>query len=268
MNTYNDTTNVSQRSGTVLPECPYLIDIFNFLLIFVVVLLGVVGAPADARQHTEIDTIRSAARQFIVAELSGGAGEQALTDTTVTIKALDPRLRLALCGEPLQAYKAPGTRLLGHSTVGVRCARPQAWSLYVPVHIEKQVPVLTLSRPLARGQIVTADMLVVHKRSSASVPASYLRSGETLLGQQAVRDLMPGAVLTHGMFRAKKLVRRGDRVTLSMKSGLVAVRVSGIAMSDGARGERVKVKNLSSKRTVDGTVGGENLVLVDHSAIR
>ena len=79
---------------------------------------------------------------------------------------------------------------------------------------------------------------------------------------------MPGAVLTRGMFRAKKLVHRGDRVTLSMKSGLVAVRVSGIAMSDGARGERVKVKNLSSKRTVDGTVGGENLVLVDHSAIR
>ena len=39
-------------------------------------------------------------------------------------------------------------------------------------------------------------------------------------------------------------------------------------VSDGARGERVKVKNLSSKRTVDGTVGGENLVLVDHSAIR
>ena len=55
---------------------------------------------------------------------------------------------------------------------------------------------------------------------------------------------------------------------LSMKTGAIAVRVSGIAMADGARGDRIKVKNLSSKRIVDGTVSNENLILVGGSAIR
>ena len=268
MITYNDPEMASSKPLLCAVKTGYLADRFHIFIFVAAVISTVMSAPSIARQHTDIDAIRTAARQFIVTELSGGAGEQVLIDTTITIKALDPRLRLASCAENLQVYKAPGTRLVGHSTVGVRCASPQAWSLYVPVHIEKQVPVLSLNKPLSRGEIVTADALVVRKRSSASIPVSYLRSGETLIGQQAVRDLMPGVVLTRGMFRPKKLVRRGDRVTLSMKSGLVAVRVSGIAMADGARGERIKVKNLSSKRTVDGTVSGENLVLVDHSAIR
>ena len=85
MNTSNNIANVLQRPMTILPRYLYLIDKYIYLFVSVALLLSVVSAPAGARQHTEIDTIRSAARQFIVAELSGGAGEQALTDTTVTI---------------------------------------------------------------------------------------------------------------------------------------------------------------------------------------
>ena len=49
-------------------------------------------------------------------------------------------------------------------------------------------------------------------------------------------------------------------------TGAVAVRMAGIALSDGARGERVRVKNLSSKRILDGIVSSENTVLVGGGA--
>lgn len=245
----------------------YVIDKTWVLFAWLALATCLLGLPVHAIEHTKIDAISEAARQFIVTQLGGDSDAQALNDTKITIKPLDSRLRLAACAEPLEVYKAPGTRLLGHSTVGVRCPSP-AWSLFVPVHIEKQVPVLTLTRSIKRGAIVSAEDLVVRKRASSMLPAAYLHSGEELIGQQASRDLMPGVVLTRGMFKPQKLVRRGDRVTLSMKAGLVAVRVAGIAMSDGARGQRVRVKNLSTKRLVNGTVGGQNLVLVGHSAIR
>ena len=267
MNMHEDLTMTENRFRHAPAKLNQLIDKYRFLSIFTITLVTLHSPAASAGQYIKIDAITHAARQFIVAELSGGQGEGTLKDTTITVKPLDPRLRLAACEQALEVYKAPGTRLLGHGTVGVRCSTPQPWSLFVPVHIEKQIPVLTLSRALRRGEIIGAADLVVRKRSSTSIPVSYLRSGDTLIGQQAARDLAPGVVLTRGMFKQKKLVRRGDRVILSMKNGVVAVRVAGIAMADGARGDRIRVKNLSSKRIVDGTVDAENLVLVGSAAI-
>ena len=49
--------------------------------------------------------------------------------------ALDSRLRLARCEQPLNAFAAPGGKLSGKITVGVRCDGPKPWSLYVPVQV-------------------------------------------------------------------------------------------------------------------------------------
>ena len=226
------------------------------------------AAPAHAAAYTKVDTIRAAARQFIVAHFEKPDVEGISDDIKITVKSLDPRLRLAACDSELEVYMAPGTRLVGHSTVGVRCDSPQAWSLFVPVYIEQLVPVVTLKRGLKRGETLAADNLLVKKRAVTAIPASYLKTGAALIDQIASRDIVAGVVLTRHMFKPKKLVRRGDRVVLSMKSGTVAVRVAGIAMADGARGERIKVKNLSSKRLVDGTVSAANTVLVGDTALR
>ncbi|MBT8113113.1 MAG: flagella basal body P-ring formation protein FlgA, partial [Gammaproteobacteria bacterium] len=37
---------------------------------------------------------------------------------------------------------------------------------------------------------------------------------------------------------------------------------SGVALSDGSKGERIKVKNTSSKREIEAYVSGRHLVLV------
>ncbi|MEM7467162.1 MAG: flagellar basal body P-ring formation chaperone FlgA [Pseudomonadota bacterium] len=228
----------------------------------------IVGANSTPSDYTTIDKIRETARQFVVAKLTGESENKLAQDIHISVNQLDPRLRLATCATPLESYLAPGSRLMGHTTVGVRCASPQAWSLYVPIHIEQYLPVLTLVRPISRGQTLDAEDLLVKKRSSTSIPAKYLKSGESILGLIAARDIMPGAVLTQSMFKAKTLVRRGDRVVLSMKSGVVAVRTSGVALSDGAVGDRVKVRNLSSERVIDGTVAAANLVLIGSADLR
>ena len=222
----------------------------------------------NAAAYTKIDTIRAAARQFIVAHFENPDVEGKPQDIKITVKSLDPRLRLAACDNELDVYMAPGTRLVGHSTVGVRCDSPRAWSLFVPVYIERLVPVVTLKRGLKRGESLDASNLLVKKRAVTAIPASYLKTGDALIDQIASRDIVAGVVLTRHMFKPRKLVRRGDRVVLSMKSGTVAVRVAGIAMADGARGDRIKVKNLSSKRLVDGTVSAANTVLVGDTALR
>jgi flagellar basal body P-ring formation protein FlgA len=69
------------------------------------------------------------------------------------------------------------------------------------------------------------------------------------------------------MRQPPELVRRGERVTLQAAGGTIAVQVEGEALAGGALGERVRVRNLATRRVVEGTVGGEGLVVMGGSGL-
>jgi flagella basal body P-ring formation protein FlgA len=53
---------------------------------------------------------------------------------------------------------------------------------------------------------------------------------------------------------SQKLVKRGQQVVLLAQTSSIIVKMSGKAMADGAAGEKIKVKNLSSDRVIEGIV--------------
>jgi flagellar basal body P-ring formation protein FlgA len=61
-------------------------------------------------------------------------------------------------------------------------------------------------------------------------------------------------VLTPNDAQPQRLVRRGETVTVVSRSGGIEVRAGGTALTDGARGERIRVRNDSSRRIVEGVV--------------
>ena len=65
------------------------------------------------------------------------------------------------------------------------------------------------------------------------------------------RDLKPPAV-----------VRRGQRVRIELRAEALSVSTAGEALGDGAIGQRVAVRNLSSGRRLRGTVKAPGLVEV------
>ena len=82
-----------------------------------------------AQELQSLPAIQQAVESFIKEKTAGLPGEY-----TVTATRVDPRLKLGKCSQ-LQPYLPSGSRLWGNSSVGVRCAGPESWSLYVPVQI-------------------------------------------------------------------------------------------------------------------------------------
>ena len=54
---------------------------------------------------------------------------------TIRVGRLDSRLRLSACESALETYLAPGGKLSGKTSVGVRCSGPKPWALYVPATV-------------------------------------------------------------------------------------------------------------------------------------
>jgi flagella basal body P-ring formation protein FlgA len=69
-------------------------------------------------------------------------------------------------------------------------------------------------------------------------------------------------VLTPAMLAAVPLVSRGQQVTLEAQTDGVHIRMGGEALAEAALGQRVRVKNLSSERVVEGVVRSDEVVEV------
>ena len=180
----------------------------------------------------------------------------------VTIGRLDPRLRLTACAEPLQAFQPAGARLSGHTSVGVRCAGPASWSIYLSADVEVFAETLVLTRALARNAALTPDDVKSTESEVSGLGQGYLQRPEDIEGMVTRRPLAAGTVLTPAMVKAPHIIKRGDRVRLVSGDGSIRVEMMGEAVNNGARGDRVRVRALNSKRIVEGWVVSPSVVKV------
>lgn len=215
--------------------------------------------PALAASDSEsIERILNTARTFASTMIDTTAGQE----VEIEIGQLDSRLQLTRCAHPPTAQLAPGARTEGHTTINVRCSDPVSWSLFVPARIERHVEVLVLERPIARQQVIRPEDVRLERQAVSGLTNGYFTEPEAVVGMASRRRLMPGQVLTSAHVTQRRIVERGQEVTLfSARPGLV-VRMKGIALEDGREGARIRVRNSSSKRVVEGYVEPSGAVRV------
>jgi flagella basal body P-ring formation protein FlgA len=204
-----------------------------------------------------IDEVQAAAETFVRSHLPASQAKQ-----FVSAAKLDPRLRVAQCGEPLQAFEQSVTALGDRFTIGVRCASANSWTLYVPVSVEVEIPVLVLRRALARRARVAIIDVEPETRRMPGSAAVFIQDAASLQGHRLKRSLPAGTALTVDMLVPDLVVRRGQQVTLIAASGPVEIRAQGHALTEGGVDDRVRVQNISSLKVVEGVVESESVVRV------
>ena len=216
-------------------------------------------AQADSIQS--LAAIESAVKGF-VAQSVGEAG-----DSEFILGRLDPRLRLAACDAALKMRFSREPRGGGPNAVEVRCEGSRPWSLYVTVDVARFAQVVVASRGLLRGAVIMADDVVVARRRIDGTRMDYLSSATSAVGRVAARAIGPDQILGAANVTMPRLVKRGDEVTIASVGSTISVRVKGQALKDGALGDRVSVRNLNSKRVVEGVVNADGMVVVQVGAL-
>jgi flagellar basal body P-ring formation protein FlgA len=110
--------------------------------------------------------------------------------------------------------------------------------------------VVSLVRPVAQGEIITADAV-----SRTQVPVTRpLRQVVTqpgdVIGKHARRSLAGNTPLSMQDVTAVPVVHRGDMVRIVLESPLIKVSTPGEALEAGKPGDTIRVKNTSSNREV------------------
>jgi flagella basal body P-ring formation protein FlgA len=224
------------------------------------VILGLFVTQASAQSLQPIDDLRDIAAQFVQQRLHDDG--DASISITASAGALDSRLRLPLCAQKPAAFAPAGNlRASTRVTIGVRCAQP-AWTVYVPVAVETELPVLVLRQAVARNGVVLPQDVETQRRKVPGIAASYLNNVSQLTGRHLKTTAPAGTALTVDLLVPDVLVRRGQHVTLIAAAGGLEVRAQGEALSDARPDGRVQVLNLSSRRPVEGQVESRDVVRV------
>lgn len=216
-------------------------------------------AATTAYAVQDLDEVRKAVGEF----LHASNGSIASPDH-VEVGVIDSRLRLARCGRSLKLFIPAGGAAAGNTTVGVRCLGPSPWLIYVPARVRVYRDVVVTSRAVPRNSVVGMQDIKLEQRDVSGLTAGYLGAPEKALGRVARRPMPIGAIIDRSALENRRLVRRGERVTILANAGRLAVQMKGKALMDGASGDRIRVKNLSSGRIVEGTVTANGTVHVRH----
>lgn len=125
---------------------------------------------------------------------------------------------------------------------------------------ELEVPV-PLYR-LARGRVVGEQDLTPGWIDQDALGESTVRSMGEVLGKETLRPLLAGRPLRQEDLGPARLVRRGEPVSVRFGQPGLELIARGIAESDAALGEPIRVVNVDSGREVTARVAGPGLVEV------
>jgi flagella basal body P-ring formation protein FlgA len=125
--------------------------------------------------------------------------------------------------------------------------------------------VVTLLRPVERGEVIGSADVVVERRPRADVGRDLIKDIDHAVGLAARSAMQPGKLLRIADLTKPEVVQRNESVTLVYKVPGITLTVRGKATEGGAQGDVISVLNEQSKRTVQGVVAGPGRVVVSSS---
>lgn len=123
-----------------------------------------------------------------------------------------------------------------------------------------EVPVL--SRHAAPGETIHASDIVWTEMRARRSNYNTVTSADQLVGMSARRPISAGRVIRRTDVKPIELIHKGDLVTMIFKTSFMTLTLRGQALESGARRDTIRVKNLSSGKTVVGSVTQSGIVSV------
>ncbi len=201
--------------------------------------------------------IREAVTSFLESKL-----RRQKLDFKIQLNKLDPRLKLPRCTTPLDIFNPPGSRPFGNVSIGVRCTAIKPWTIYTSVKVILYKNVVVLTKPMQRGATITSSHVGKKRIELSKTEQHYLTELSDVIGKNTRRPLASGMVLNMTLLSDPKTIERGQQVTLIADANGMKIRMMGAALMDGVLGQRIRVRNISSKRIIEGTVISPGLVRI------
>jgi len=222
------------------------------------IIITMISAPVLAINNATHIAITNTVKDFLTQKVTARYNVQ----PEINIRRLDPRLQLKPCDTPLTASVRRGSKLAGITSVAVSCTGKNTWKIYVQADVAIMLDVVVADTMLERGQVVSEGDLKLESHDIGGLQQGYFDNAGKAAGMIARRMIKPGDLINSQMLKRAYMVKRGESVFLVVETSGSPVQMKGKAMGNAVKGNTVRVKNLSSKRIVEGVATAPGIVTI------
>ncbi len=219
------------------------------ILIAVSLLCVISNSFAQNDDIEDLTDLKSGATAFLQQQYT-----DSVTPPVISINQLDNRLRLKKCSEPPTYSFKSDARKFGQITVFAKCNGTTPWSLYIPATVTVYQNIIIANQGIFRGTTLTKKHLKLQKADLSRAYYGYYTSFDDVVGMQAGKSIPAGAIITKHFLELPDIIKKGQEVFIQAKTKGINVQLKGKALSNGKQGQLIKVKNISSGKTVQAKV--------------
>jgi flagella basal body P-ring formation protein FlgA len=119
------------------------------------------------------------------------------------------------------------------------------------------------ARYLTKNKEIAADDVRVVKKWVKRLPPNVITAPADVVGKALTMNLQPDTEITRSSIKALLLVKKGSVVRILFDNGFLNVSTVGISEEDGVTDALIRVKNVSSNKTIYARVTSGSLVKVE-----
>ena len=207
------------------------------------------------------EDINKVVTDFIYANIPWEREKVKIRDIRVRDRVILPKGKITYSVKPVKNTDFKGSVPLPlHFKVDGRFQK----RILVTADIEVSAEVVVTKRPLRRYRRITEDDIEMREKNLAELPRNIIFDYEEVLGKRAKRNISANSVLRSDLIEFPPLVKRGDVVLVVAESGGLRITTLGmVKQREGRRGERIRVENIDSKKSLYGRVLDAKTVKVD-----
>ncbi|RXZ32939.1 flagellar basal body P-ring formation protein FlgA [Oxalobacteraceae bacterium CAVE-383] len=211
--------------------------------------------PANARQ--DLSALSPVIEHFLAIQATGSQNK-----ISVELGRIDPRLNLAACPAP-EAFLPKGSRAFGKTMVGVRCAAPVAWSIYVPVTVRVRGDYYVTAGSLAQGQVIGPQDLSKANGDLTTLPAGVITDPAQAIGRMTSMAMRAGVPLRQDELRSQLVVRQGQSVKVVSNGPGFQISTEAVATSNAVEGQIAQAKTATGQ-TVSGVAKAGGILEINN----
>jgi len=120
---------------------------------------------------------------------------------------------------------------------------------WLNVRIDRKVKVVVAKTPIPRGTLIKGSMVELSQVPSLKARGA-LSNLKEVVGKVLKRDILPGEVIRERDLAPNFLVKKGQPVRVIYVNGPIHIELLGVSLENGAAGNIIKVKNLSTGKVL------------------
>ena len=228
---------------------------------FYTLLLFIIGSQqplfGDNSVYEKHQDIRRQVTEFLnnnAADLEG--------DITVRVNNIDNRLKLRKCPNSIEIAVTGGFVKPGRNTMQVSCSSDTPWRIFITGQVHVLRNVLLTNAPISKGHRITASDIKIKKMDISKLPMNYFQDKALVINKVAKRNIRAGSVLNANILTVPLLIKRGDNVSIIAANNGFTITMKGIAMANGSKGDNIRVKNIRTKKIIQGIIINSHSVKV------